>query len=155
METFQESRDVLNQCLAKFWSQPFSLAVLLGVSPLREAVFGVPPLRCRGFPSLRETLLVQIPRETLLNKSRSVTKFCDILSIHCFQPACVVLVCFSSLPWSRCLCTHPHDVSSHLVRALDHLSFFWLRVFVILIVIDISDIQRASRVSSCGSIHSH
>ena len=31
--------------------------------------------------------LMQIPRETLLHKSRSVVKFCDILSIHCF-PAC-------------------------------------------------------------------
>ena len=39
------SRDVPNQCLAKLWSQPFPLAVLLGVSPLREAVFGVPSLR--------------------------------------------------------------------------------------------------------------
>ena len=32
-------------------SQPLSLAVLLGVSPLREAVFGAPPLRGRGSPS--------------------------------------------------------------------------------------------------------
>ena len=56
-------------------SQPLSLAVLLGVSPLREAVFGVPPLRGRGSPSLRETLFVQIPREALLHKSRSVSSF--------------------------------------------------------------------------------
>ena len=60
---------------------------------LCEAVFGVPPLRGRGFPSLRETLLVQIPREALLRKSRSAVKFCDILSIHCFQLARVVSVC--------------------------------------------------------------
>ena len=61
--------------------------------------------------------LVQIPREALLHKPRSVIKFCDILSIHCFQLACVVLVCFSSVPWLRCLCTHiPNDVSSHLAN---------------------------------------
>ena len=50
--------------------------------------------------------LVQIPRNALLHKSRSVIKFCDILSIHCFQLARVVFVVFP-VPWLRCLCTHP------------------------------------------------
>ena len=85
METFQKSREALNQCLAKFWDQPFPIAVLLGVQPLREAVIGVLPMRGRRSPSLRETLLVQIPREALFHKSRSVIKFCDILSILAFS----------------------------------------------------------------------
>ena len=89
----------LNQCFTEFVSHPypcrvpwcFASARPCLVSRLCEAVFS----------------LMQIPRETLLHKSRSVVKFCDILSIHCFQLARVVSACFSSVPWFRCLCTHP------------------------------------------------
>ena len=49
---------------------------------LCEAVFCVPPLRGRGSRLCERRSLMQIPRETLLHKSRSVVKFCDILSIQ-------------------------------------------------------------------------
>ena len=91
----------LNPCLAN----PCSVAWCFASA--RGRVWCPASARGSGSPSLRETLLVQIPREALLHKSRSVVKFCDILSIHCFQLACVVLVCFSSVPWLRCSCTHP------------------------------------------------
>ena len=48
--------------------------------------------RGRGSPSLRETLLVQIPREALLHKSRSVVKF-DLG----FESKTVVALILSSL----------------------------------------------------------
>ena len=120
------------------------------VSRLCEAVFGVPPLRGHVFPSM------QIPRETLLHKSRSVVKFCDTLSIHCFQLARVVSVCFSSVPWLRCLCTHSHMMSHRTsFRALDQFVCFSCATCLhdsanqktCLIVSDIRDIQRASQVS--------
>ena len=72
--------------------------------------------RGRGSPSLRETLLVRLPREALLHKSRSVVKFCDILSILAFSLHAWSL--FFSVPWLRCLCTHPT-----WLRALDLLCF--------------------------------
>ena len=82
--------------------------------------------------------LAQIPRETLLHKSRSVVKFCDILSIHCFQLARVVLVCFSSVPWLRCLCTSHMMSLRTWFRALDEFAFFVLRVSLILRVKNMS-----------------
>ena len=86
METFQESRDSLNQCLAKFRANHFPCCVAWCFASARPClVFRL----CEAVFSL-----MQIPRETLLHKSRSAIKFCDILSIHCFQLACVVLVCF-------------------------------------------------------------
>ena len=45
---------VLNPRLAKFWSQPFFLALLLSVSLLREAVSGAPPLGEAVVPHLCE-----------------------------------------------------------------------------------------------------
>ena len=64
--------------------------------------------------------LVQIPRVALLHKSRSVIKFCDILSIHCFQLARVVLVCFFLCPVVEVF-VHTSHMMSHRTwfRALD------------------------------------
>ena len=64
--------------------------------------------------------LMQIPRETLLHKSRSVVKFCDILSIHCFQLARVVLVCFFLCPVV--------EVFVHTSHMMSHRSHFGSRV---------------------------
>ena len=58
----------------------FEPSFLCRVSPLRGHVW-CPASARPCFP------LMQIPRETLLHKSRSVVKFCDILSIHCCQLA--------------------------------------------------------------------
>ena len=57
-----------------------------------------------------------------------------------------------------CLCTHPTPRT--WLQGLDLvfatcLCYVILRIKTCLIVIDFSDIQRASRVSSSGSIHSH
>ena len=75
--------------------------------------------------------LVQIPREALLHKSRSVIKFCDTLSIHCFQLARVVLVCFFLCPVVEVFVHTSHMMSYRTwFRALD-LSLL-LRVSLIL-----------------------
>ena len=105
VDTFEESRDILNQCFTEFLCHPFPV-VLFGVSPLREAVFGVPPLRGRGSPSLRETLLVQIPREAWLHKSRSVVKFCDLFQSIAFSlHAWSLFVFLYSAVVDRCVVT--------------------------------------------------
>ena len=104
--------------LVMFWSQPFSLAVLLGVSPLREAVFGVPrpwfPVSARDVvgPDPARSIVVQIEK----CKSSFVTFFQSIA----FSLACVVLVCFSLV------FLHTSHMMSHRTwfRALDHLSLF-------------------------------
>ena len=69
--------------------------------------------------------LMQIPRATLLHKSRSVVKLCDILSIHCFQLARVVFVCFFLGPVVEVF-VHISHMMSHrtCVRALDQFVCF-------------------------------
>ena len=69
---------------------------------------------------------MQIPRETLLHKSRSVVKFCDILSIHCFQLARVVSVCLFFLCPVVEVFVHTSHMMSHRTwfRALDQFVCF-------------------------------
>ena len=134
----------------------FEPSFLCRVSPLRRRVW-CPASSRPCFP------LMQIPRETLSHKSRSVVKFCDILSIRCFQLARVVSVCFSSVPWLRCLCTHPTRcrIAPGLGPLTSLFAFLVLRVSLILriktclIVSDVSDVQRASQVSISELILSH
>ena len=68
---------------------------------------------------------MQIPRDTLLHKSRSVVKFCDILSIHCFQLARVAL--FFLCPVVEVF-VHTSHMMSHRTWfiALDHFVCFFL-----------------------------
>ena len=99
------------------------------------------------FPVSARVVVCQSPREALLHNSRSVVKFCDILSIHCFQIARVVLVFCPVLE----VFVHTSHMMSHRTRcrALD-LSL-WLRVSLILRIKNTSH-QRASQVSSSGSV---
>ena len=105
---------------------------------LCEAVFGVPPLRGHVFS------LMQIPRETLLHKSRSVVKFCDILSIHRFQLARVVSVCLFFLCPVVEVFVHTSHMMSHRTwfRALDKFVCFSCATCLL-------DSANQKHVSSC------
>ena len=141
METFLESRDILNQCFTEFLSHPFPCRVAWCfasarpclVSRLCEAVFS----------------LMQIPRETLLHKSRSVVKFCGILSIHCFQLARVVSVCLFFLCPVVEVFVHTSHMMSHQFVCFSCATCLLdsANQKTCLIVSDISDIQQASQVS--------
>ena len=64
--------------------------------------------------------LVQIPREALLHKWRNVIKLCDMFSIHCFQLARLVLVCFFLCPVVEVFVNTSHMMSHRTwFRALD------------------------------------
>ena len=118
--------------------------------------FGFP---CFLSPSLRETMSFCLS-ETVFPPLREavLSRLCDrhcCFPVSCFQCACASSP-FLSVPW-LVDAGIPHVVISHLLKALD-LCFCYVILRIktsCLIVIDISDIQRASRVSSSGSIHSH
>ena len=132
-------REVLSQPFPCCVAWCFASARPCFVSRLCEAVV---PRLCE------RRSLVQIPREALLHKSRSVVKFCDI-----FQS-----IAFSLHAWSLFVFplsvvevfVHTSHMMSHRTwfRALD-LSLLLrvsliLRIKTCLIVSDVSDIQRAS-----------
>ena len=78
---------------------------------------------------------MQIPRETLLQKSRSVVKFCNIFSIHCFQLARVVSVCLFFLCPVVEVFVHTSHMMSHrtwLGPLTSLFAFLVLRVSLIL-----------------------
>ena len=66
------SRDVFEPMSREALEPTFSLALLLGVSPLRVAVFGVPPLREAVVPRLCERRCWSRFREKHCGKHREV-----------------------------------------------------------------------------------
>ena len=87
---------------------------------------------------------MQIPRERLLHKSRSVVKFCDTLSIHCFQLARVVSVCLFFLCPVVEVFVHTSHTMSHRTwfRALDQFVSFSCATCLL-------DSANQKHVSSC------
>ena len=134
---------MLNQCFTEFLSHPFPSRVVWCFASARP--FLVFRLCEAVFPRLCERRsLMQIPRETLLHKSRSAVKFCDILSIHRFQLARVVSVfLFSLCPVVEVFVHTPYMVSHRTwFRALDQFVCFSCATCLL-------DSANQKHVSSC------
>ena len=161
------SEPLWSRDLVIFWTNvsrsfepTFSLAVLLGVSPLRGLVWRPSSARPR-FPVSARDVVGPDPARSIVAKIEK----CNQVLWHSFNPllsACMRGPCLFFLCPVVEVFVHTSHMMSHRTwfRALDHLSLFGYVSFwfceskTCLIVIDISDIQRASRVSSSGSIHS-
>ena len=126
----------------EFLSHPFPCRV----SPLRGRVWCSASARPCLVSRLCEAVLslMQIPRETLLHKSRSAVKFWDILSIHCFQLARVVSVCLFFLCPVVEVFVHTSHMMSHRTwfRALDQFVCFSCATCLL-------DSANQKHVSSC------
>ena len=105
------------------------------------------PLSC--FASARPCLVSRLCEavfsliEILLHKSRSVVKFCDIFSIHCFQLARVVSVCLFFLCPVEVFVHTSHMMSQRTwFRALDQFVCFSCATCLL-------DSANQKHVSSC------
>ena len=109
-------------------------------------------------PPLREGVLSRLCEKQYpsgLCKRQCLLDLCErhcCVPVSCFQYACAISPISLFLGWL--MHASPHVVISHLLRALDHVIATRLCETACFIVIAISDIQRASRVSSSGSVHS-
>ena len=132
--------------------QQFSFPCFLSPS-LRETMRGVSARWCSRLGE-RQCCPVFARDNVTQSQPNKCSRFCErhcCFLVSCFQCACASYP-FLSVVWlvdARI----PHDVISHLVRTLDH-CFCCVILRIKTACLTVVDIQRATRVSSTGSLHS-